>query len=249
MGTGNIQIERAFVFVQARMGSRRFPGKTLEKLMHKTLLENVCDGIPLDRLVILTSQNPLDDPLVDFCTKVNYQVFRGAEIDVFERFLAATKKYVAPYYIRLTGDNPCIYKPILPVLIDTLENLSLDYCVSSELPLGGAAEAFTRHSLFNLANLPWDEAQAEHVTAKYYEADSSFSWKTVPCGFAQLSSLRLTVDEPQDLDLMRNLAKEVGRDPCEIKYSQIERLFAKQPSLFQSNRNIHQRKVTDLAEL
>ena len=156
------------------------------------------------------------------------------------------QEYPAASYIRLTGDNPCVYKPILPELIACLKNENLDYCVSSELPLGGAAEAFTHKSFKAQALGPIGDQEQEHVTAKYYAPGSSFAWRTVPCGFSHLSGLRLTVDEREDLEMMRQLARETGQEPCELSYRKIEDLFEQNPRTFEGNRDVHQRRVSDL---
>ena len=79
--------------IQARMGSSRFPGKMLARLGQHTVFEWVVLRLIraklVDRLVLATSDRPLDSPLAEIARSYGLMVFLGNETDVLERFVGA----------------------------------------------------------------------------------------------------------------------------------------------------------------
>ena len=66
------------VFVQARMSSRRFPGKVLAPFAGRPLidhvLEQVAKALPRKRIVVATSTEPSDDPLVAYLRECGVKI-------------------------------------------------------------------------------------------------------------------------------------------------------------------------------
>ena len=98
-----------YVFVQARMGSQRCPGKSLEKIGGVPSIEIVLKRIQkaesISKVVLCTSAEQIDDPLSDFVTSLGFDVFRGSHLDLVERFAEATSRYKVTTTLRATGDN------------------------------------------------------------------------------------------------------------------------------------------------
>ena len=69
----NIKDLSIIAIIQARMGSKRLPGKTLKIMNGKPMLEYLINNIKqskfLNKLVIATSVNSEDDPIENFCKK------------------------------------------------------------------------------------------------------------------------------------------------------------------------------------
>ena len=117
--------------IQARMGSRRLPGKMLEELGGKTILEWVllrtksCKS--LDQIVLATSVRDIDDPLISIAEKHHISTFRGSENDVLDRFSRAAKINSADYIIRICADNPFIDSNEIDLLINFFSKNNCDY--------------------------------------------------------------------------------------------------------------------------
>jgi spore coat polysaccharide biosynthesis protein SpsF len=99
------------VFVQARMSSSRFPGKVLAPLFGRPLIQHVLGGVrqalPWSTdIVLVTSDEPSDDPLAVYVTALGVKVFRGPLEDVFARFRAAMRIYPHEYVLRICADSP-----------------------------------------------------------------------------------------------------------------------------------------------
>ena len=96
--------------LQARMGSRRLPGKVLMNILGKPMLmlqiERIKRANLIDKLVVATTKNSLDDKIEKLCSSIKVLCFRGSENDLLDRYYQTAKKYQADYIVRLTGDDP-----------------------------------------------------------------------------------------------------------------------------------------------
>lgn len=227
-------------FIQARMSSTRLPGKMLMFLGRLTVLENVLFGLPRAQTVVLTSTEKSDDAIFDLCCEKSIHCFRGSERNVFARFLAAMEAYPARFYARLTGDNPMVVKTAAPKMIEYLKSNSLDYVVSSGIYLGGALEMFTRESFLIQAKKELSLAQKEHVTPAYYAPDSQWHYNRFDLGCSELSSLRLTIDEQADFDLMSDICQRLSKNACDISVNELWNLYQKEAAMFSKNQHISQ---------
>ena len=96
--------------VQARVSSKRLPGKVLRDIAGQPMIVRVmqrvqrCPG--LDRVVLVTSVDPSDDPLSDLAHDRGWDCFRGDLDDVLTRYLNAARAYGAQSIMRVTGDCP-----------------------------------------------------------------------------------------------------------------------------------------------
>ena len=75
--------------VQARMGSKRLPGKVLKRINGKPLIEILLQRLSraknIDKILVTTGLRMENDSLVDSVKKLGYEVFRGSEDDVLDR--------------------------------------------------------------------------------------------------------------------------------------------------------------------
>ena len=78
------------VIVQARLGSSRLPNKVLLNIgKNSTILDLIIKRIKqskkVDRIIIATTDQEADLPLVDYCKSKGYRVFKGSENDCLDR--------------------------------------------------------------------------------------------------------------------------------------------------------------------
>ena len=100
------------LIVQARMGSKRLPGKVMMAAHGQPLLGHQIDRLRqvklAQQIVIATTLNPFDDAIADFCAARHTAVFRGSEEDVLARFAEAAQANGVDVIVRLTADCPLI---------------------------------------------------------------------------------------------------------------------------------------------
>ncbi len=81
--------------IQARCGSFRLPGKVLKELCGKTDLEWVIERVKksryVDEVIVATSMNEEDVPIVKLVSSLGLRVFAGSPDDVLDRYYQAAK--------------------------------------------------------------------------------------------------------------------------------------------------------------
>ena len=75
--------------LQARCGSSRLPGKILMNIGGKTVLQWVIERVQrskyIDEVIVVTSIDKNNLPVLRLCADLGVQVFAGAEDDVLDR--------------------------------------------------------------------------------------------------------------------------------------------------------------------
>ena len=126
------------LIVQARMNSTRLPGKVLKKVGDRSLIEILLTRLSkskmVDRIVLATSKNKENSPLASTVEKLGFDVFRGSEDDVLNRYYQTAKKYAPKTIVRITGDCPIIDPLIVDKVIYLYQNKCADYASNTNPP-------------------------------------------------------------------------------------------------------------------
>jgi len=209
------------VIVQARMSSSRLPGKALLPLGGLSAVVLAAKrasnkGLPL---VVATSTDPSDDPLVRELGRHKIAVYRGPLTDVLARFVGACQAMrPEDLVVRLTADNVFPDGSMIEETIAELLRRKSEYLTTmhstSPLPYGMAVEVFTVKVLRDAAKEGFSSEDREHVTPwmKRQFSNAGFvpkSWKL------NASRLRCTLDDLEDYCLLASLFEGI-RDPVKI---------------------------------
>jgi spore coat polysaccharide biosynthesis protein SpsF len=101
---------RVVLILQARMGSRRLPGKSMLDLAGAPLVGRILERVKrcrrTDATVLATTTQGEDDCLDALARAYGVGVFRGAEHDLVDRYYRAAKAFDADVVVRLPADNP-----------------------------------------------------------------------------------------------------------------------------------------------
>jgi spore coat polysaccharide biosynthesis protein SpsF len=207
--------------IQARMNSTRLPGKVLMDIEGEPMLARVIQRTEraklLGRVVVATTTKPSDDILLQFCRSKGWQCFRGSESDVLDRYFHVADTLKSDIVVRISSDSPLIDPDLIDQVVRVcLEGQPLLDYVSNSLqprtfPLGLDVEA-VRFSALKTAwqqdeNIKW----REHVTPYIYRHPEKFNIRAVD-NRLDYSSLRWTVDTPEDLELIRQIYAYFAHD-------------------------------------
>ncbi len=114
--------ENNLCIIQARIGSTRLPNKVVKEVKGVPLLEYEIKRVKrakgIDKIVIATTVNKVDNQIKNLCKKLGIDCFRGPEDDVLDRYYRCSLKY--PEYkniIRITGDCPLIDPAVIDGVI------------------------------------------------------------------------------------------------------------------------------------
>lgn len=168
------------VFIQARMSSIRFPGKVLAPLHGEPLILHLIERVRqvpgVNRVVVLTSTQPSDVPLVAYLEKIGCPVFRGDLENVFLRFQAALEQYPCDYFVRLSADSPLMDSRLLGDMIAYAQSGDYEFISNVQtktFPKGQSVEIVSTNLFLSVDADALTSEQQEHVMPYYYEADIS----------------------------------------------------------------------------
>lgn len=227
--------------IQARMGSTRLPGKMMNLIGRKTLIQHCVDQVrsskTIDKVLVATTDQSEDDALADLVIKNNCDVFRGSSKDVLDRFYQAAKKHEADVIVRICGDCPFIDPKVIDDTVGCFldSNGTYDYVSNvhpPSYPDGYDVEVFTFDALehaWSTANLA---SQREHVTTAIWKHPENyrvgvFSHKE------NLSHLRIVVDEPEDLEMLSLIYAKLANRP--VTLNNVVEVLRESPDILKIN--------------
>lgn len=242
------------VIIQARMGSSRLPGKSLAPLGESTVLDWVVDRALVaasgGHVVVATTTDHDDDPIEDRMSERQVNVVRGDALDVLDRYRAAMDTVPdASVIVRLTADCPLIEPRLIEQSVQMLvAEQDLDYVSTSldgRYPRGLDVEAVRRSVLFEAAEMAQDQAEREHVTLFVYRRDDVYRCAPIStCPELHRPDLRITVDEPDDLELVRRVVDGTGSTSQQLKSAQVIEFLDANPDIAGLNRRVRHNNVS-----
>jgi spore coat polysaccharide biosynthesis protein SpsF len=242
---------KTVIIVQARMTSTRLPGKVLKEILGKTLLEYLVERLRrvrlADEIVIATTVNDTDIPIVDLCNRLGVCVTRGSENDVLARYYEAAKMHGADMIVRVTSDCPLID----PVVIDRIIAFYRDHpgeydyvsnSLTQSFPYGMAAEVFPFKALEEAHRDAVAEPEREHVSPFIYTRPERYRIGQV-IQRENLSHHRWTVDTPEDFDLVERITSALYPLKPTFDMQDILELLKHHPDWVEINSHVHQKKL------
>lgn len=228
--------------IQARMGSKRLPEKALLLLNGKTVIETIVERLKqakeIDGIILSTSDSKENDVLADHATKIGLEVFRGSESDLVSRHLGALKKIDADVMIKVTADAPLVD----PNLVDRMVKMyreqpgTVDFmtnCVPPTYPDGMDLDMTPRVVLEKL-NSEATPFVKEYFAAHMMENPDKFRVANMK-NDADLSSLRWTLDYPEDLTFIKKVFDHFGEKLFHLE--DVMKLLREKPELIEINKN------------
>jgi spore coat polysaccharide biosynthesis protein SpsF len=228
--------------IQVRMGSTRFPGKVLKKIQDKTILEIIVERLSkcvnIDRVVIASSNLNADKPIWELCENRGYDLYKGDELDVLDRVYCAALTYQATTVLRITGDCPLVDSDSISALYDFFVAKNLDHAglltgagaaktVGNRFPDGLDAEWMKFSALKEAADFSTTAIDREHVTSFIWRNENRFH----SAGLASqedFSDVRVTVDTPEDLEMLQTYCKEFSISGTQISFREIAKWIRSQ---------------------
>ena len=204
--------------VQARMSSRRFPGKVLTPFKGRAILEHVLTAVeqvlPPAKVLIATSIESSDDAIVDFAVARGTRVCRGDLANVLARFQDAARHGDDDWILRVSADSPMLDPEVLRRVVAAAgPDVDLVTTIRPRtFPKGRNAELIRRALLLGIdANIATQE-EREHVTQYFYNRAGAFRIRNIESGHPEWAGESLAVDTPDDLSALERLtADQVAR--------------------------------------
>jgi len=156
--------------VQARIESSRFPGKILEELNDKPVLQHIIDFLKnlkenghIDEFIIATPITNENQPLWNFLDSFNVKYFKGSNLDVLDRFYHCAKENNSDVIVRICADVPYLtdWK-----IIQQIENFKKD----GNFSYGNGVWVFSFQALEESWKHGHHPEDREHVVTRMFNA-------------------------------------------------------------------------------
>ena len=245
---------KSVIIVQARTGSSRFPNKVMREIngipIIELLLKRLTRSKKTQKIVVATTKEKKDDLLFKFIKKIGFDCYRGSEKDVLKRYFEAAKIYKADYVVRVTGDCPLIDPQIIDECLKIIQLKKADYVSNifpPTFPDGLDVEVISFSTLKKINRLANSFAQREGVTKYIRDNKKNFKIINFKRRGEDLSKLRLTVDEEEDLTLVKKIF-EYYRPKIYFNLNSIISLYKKNKNLFSINSHIPRNEGSKLSD-
>jgi len=203
--------------IEARMTSSRLPGKVLMEYCGKTNLEHIIERLrrsrSLDDIVVATTVNKTDNPIVELCEKIGCKYYRGSEDDVLLRVLEAAQSVQGDLIVEITGDCPMIDYRHIDYLIDLYNKNDVDYVsniLERTFPRGFDTQVFSTQTLLDVSKKTTNKADREHVSLYIYAGETPYkllNWEAPK--EIRHPEFEVTLDTKEDYLLLNRIYDEL----------------------------------------
>lgn len=236
-------------FIPIRLDSERLPAKSLKIAAGRPLLYHLLDRVaacafietPKD-IVVCTTPDKTDDPLVEAVEAYGASVFRGNKEDLIQRFKDATVAYPFDVIIQVDGDDPLVDTEYMDAVACALiDDPSLDAATTVGLPFGINVKGYTRSAI-----------EKVHANYKSYANDTGFALYFIQSDICKclkipprtpdhvLDEARLTLDYAEDLRLFQEILAALYRPDHIADLAEIVAYLRSHPEVMAINKDLQE---------
>lgn len=238
--------------IQARMTSTRLPGKVLLDLAGQPMLAQQLRRVKrcrhLDEIVLATTTNDADTPIIELARREGVAWFRGSEHDVLARYTWAARESGAGAILRITADCPLVDPDVIDLVMAELESHAQECDYASNVlersyPRGLDAEVFFRDTLERVNRMAHSQTAREHVTWFLYRERLDLFVRRSVVDTQDNSDLRWTVDTPEDFEVVRRIYEGLGAGERFVPYREVLAYAREHPEIGALNADVEQRNT------
>ncbi len=231
----------------ARSKSSRLPGKALIGIAGRPALAHLFERLKqcamVDRVVFCTTTDTDDDALCALAVDAGIDVHRGASDDVLSRMVGAMGSERVDVVLRVTGDDILMDPDYVERGVKHHLASNAEYTDLKALPSGTEVEVFDGALLRELLEAARDSSGTEYLTNYITENKSHFRCSSLPVANRHAHDWRLTLDTPEDLDLINGLLEHMAAVGKATTYrlDDIVDYFTRYPERLEVNAGVRQR--------
>lgn len=214
--------EKIGIFLRARMGSSRLPGKHMLQIMGKPVIQHLVERVKfntnISQIVLCITENQEDDILEDIAKENDLYVHRGKSGAVLQQFVDAAKALDITKIVSVDCDNLLFDYTLLDKTAQVLMFIEpeADYIRWRGYPVGAGNPKGM--SLKGLETVSANHKEGiEHIFA-YMEQEPGLTRANINMDTPLLArakpyinDIRLTLDYKEDLELFRLLFEKIHR--------------------------------------
>jgi len=226
------------LILTARTNSSRFPGKVLKSINGKPLISFMIERMKFskysDNLILATTENSWDNPLVEIAEKHGIKYYRGDENNVLKRFVDCADNFGFETIVRLYGDSPLTDPEVVDRCVDVYLKNDYDIVTTKyNYPMGIDCEVVSHYLLRNILETTNKKEDLEHVTLYVWKNRKKYKGLTIDAPVSvSYPEYVLTVDEPEDFSRIEIILSQSPKDNHHfIKTEQIIEILHKKKEL------------------
>ena len=232
--------------IEARMTSSRLPGKVLMPVAGGTMLGSLIRRLKavksIDCIILATTVNKADDPLINLAKELEIEAFRGHENDVMSRVIGAADFVGADVIVEITGDCPVIDPEIVEQTIQMFKANSVEYLSNTHIrsyPDGMDTQVFWLDTLKRSAAMTDDLLDHEHVTLHIRNHPELFTQvHLVAPPEIYWPELGLRLDEPSDYIMLKKIIEYFDKTNPIFSCLDVVRLLRQNPDWVKINKAV-----------
>ncbi len=229
--------------IPVRLASERLPSKAIRDLVGKPVICHLldrafdCKYIDKKNVVVCTTEESSDDPLVKVVEDYGASIFRGSTDDLIKRFYDAINHYKFDYVVQIDGDDVTVE----PIYMDlTMEKLMSDDtldCVSSiDLPLGVNVKSFSTNAMQKVFDRYQTKDNDTGFASFFTETDFCKHTTVEPVSPDHIyDTVRLTLDYQEDFNCFEAIFKELYQEGEVFHIEEIVELLRNKPEIAEMN--------------
>lgn len=232
--------------IQARMDSKRLPGKVLKKIENKPLIWHIYKRLQniteISQVVIATTNEDSDKPLRDFLVENKISFYAGSVNNVLDRLYNTGNKFQCDILVKVNADCPLIDPDLVQEGIKKYltSNKKIDLvtnCVKETFPEGMQYAIFNFNSIIKLWKTIKDPFWKEYFFRYFLEKENKLSVEGIesPINF---SSFRWAVDYQEDFDFVKKIYEVLYQINPFFGMKEILNLLETQPEISEINKKI-----------
>jgi len=201
------------------------------------MINRLKESKKLDEIIICTSKESQDDPLVEIAKSEGVQCYRGDADDVIARLAGAAEEYNINYVLNITADCPFVD----PLYIDSIVNLyketNADLIRAWDLPHGAFSYGIKSSALQKILEIK-DSSDTE-VWYQYFTDTGLF--KVVDLDIENTHhnrpGLRMTLDYPEDWQFFEAIFDRLYQEGKVFTLDEILTLLDDEPEIVNLNKD------------
>jgi len=240
------------VFITARMGSTRLPGKHLLEICGKPIIEQMITRVKQAKLpefiVLCTTSLPEDDVLVEIANRYNIKSFRGNPIDILKRWLDAADYFRVQSFISAEADDVFCDPEFIDIITLELQTNTYDYISCKGLPFGVTPTGINVEALRKICSLK--KENDTEGQERFFTKTGLFRVHYIDITDPELINpdARMTLDYSEDYEFFKTVFSYIGGDSKFFSLREILVFLKEHPEIIEINKkmqSIYQQRYTE----
>ena len=246
--------------IPMRLTSERLPGKALKLINGRPIVHHLldraaaCKYLTPEHIVVCTTNDPEDDPLVKIVEDYGAAIFRGARDDIIKRFNDTMVHFDFDAVVQIDGDDPLTDPLYMDLTMDLLlSDPGLGIVCSEGLPLGVNCKSFSRAAMTTVME-SYKAGLNDTGFIYYFTKTDLVKQGAVSATTADhvLDEARLTLDYDVDLELFRRIFEALEPEGHMCTLAEVVKYLRDNTDILQINHGLDEeywQRTRDKAQL